>query len=296
MTIAGLMVITAFVAVELWLLRESTVRELSLHMVLAMVVCYIVLVAPLIIKGWYRHVAEPRFEPIDPRSEQVPLRVEESITETVPELEALGFRSLGHFRSERSVPNVASFVSLFDHPRERRTAQLFTVFGASGPIRKVSTVLAFKTEFTDGTWLITGNDQIPSVFPPSQRREGSMSFPWVTHPARLYEIHRASVAHYASDGIPAETDIQDPIEFLRSTSQRELARFAEVGYYRLDEARQVYRLTWKGAYLMTWKLMWPINRIRQMLRRRKAARMLSELGLGGPMFNEPRYDRAPMAP
>jgi hypothetical protein len=46
MTIAGLMVITAFVAVEHWFLRVSNVQKVSLHLVLAMVVCYIVLVVP----------------------------------------------------------------------------------------------------------------------------------------------------------------------------------------------------------------------------------------------------------
>ena len=43
----------------------------------------------------------------------------------------------------------------------------------------------------------------------------------------------------------------------------------ESGYYYHDEEHRVYRLTWRGAILMTWKLLWPIKQIRAMLARRE---------------------------
>jgi hypothetical protein len=208
----------------------------------------------------------------------------------VPRLEALGFRSVGHFLIDRSVPNARAYVSLFENPRAGRTAQYFTVFG----IRQVTTTLAFRTEFADGTALVTGNTRIATVLPPRLFREGSMSFPWVDDPEFLYEIHAASVVHYASDAIPIPTAIEDPIEFLNASHRRELARFVEAGYYRLDEASRRYRLTWKGAFVMSWKLLWPIKSIRLMLRRRKAARLLRELGLDEPGWDERPVDRAPV--
>src|SRR5262249_33660943 len=133
--------------------------------------------------------------------------------------------------------------------------------------------------FSDGTWLATGNSRMARAIPSLRARRGSMSFPWITDPGELYEIHAASVAHYAADGIPVEPATQDPAEFLRSSIRRELAEFAEVGYTRLVEARGIHRYTWKGAFLMAWKLTWPIKAIREWSRRRKGSRMLRELGL-----------------
>ena len=73
----------------------------------------------------------------------------------VPKLEVLDFRCRGHFRDDRSLPNAATYVSLFEIRTSRRIAQFLTVFAASGPFRKVAIVLIFKTEFTDGFGLRT---------------------------------------------------------------------------------------------------------------------------------------------
>lgn len=45
------------------------------------------------------------------------------------------------------------------------------------------------------------------------------------------------------------------------------------------EKRDVYRPTWRGAFLMSWRLLWPVKPIVRVLRKRRAARLLSELGL-----------------
>lgn len=278
-TIGGLMMIVAIAAVSIWLVRASAAGEISLALVLAAAIGYPLVAGPIRIKSTNWVSDDPRYVPIDPDSEQVPRRVAESIAETVPELADLGFACRGHFHSEGKTSHGASYVSLFENPEARRTAQLFTVFVAVGLIRHVSTVLSFRSEFGDGTSLATGNSRVGETFPPVRVRKGTISFPWITDPEDLYEIHRASVARYAADGIPIRPEIPDPAEFLRASTRRDVAKFAEVGYMCRDEERRVYRYTWKGAILMTWKLTWPIKPIRQMLRRRKARRILRELGL-----------------
>jgi hypothetical protein len=279
MTIAGLMMTVAVVAFYAWLFRAFLRQRASPLLLLPILVAFYLVWAPLQIKWKHWLSADPHYEPIDAASDQVPLRVAESIAETAGQVEALGFRPLGLFRSDRTTANAASYLFLFEDTKARCVSQLFTVFAASGVLQRVVTVLNFRTEFTDGTSLITANSRAAKLFPPVRLREGSMSFPWIDAPRPLYEIHRASVAHYAADGIPRETDIGDPADFLQASSRREIAGIAEVGYLRLDEPRRVYRYTWKGAVLATWKLTWPIRPIRQMLRRRKAARILRELGL-----------------
>ncbi len=280
MTIGGMMTFIALIAFYAWCFRAMTRDQAVLPILLAFVVGFPVIGAPLLVKSKQWIKADPEFEPIDPDSDLMPQLVAESIARTVPELEGLGFDCRGSFRKAGLSPNANAYVTLFEDPESRRTAQLFTVFAASGLARQVVTVLAFRTEFTDGTCLMTGNSGVASLFPRSARiREGSFSCPWVRNPNRLYQIHEASVAHYVSDGIPTPQGTSDPVEFLRESVRREHAHFVEVGYVYLDEDRGVYRYTWKGATLGAWKLIWPIKPIRQWLRRRKAIRTLRELGL-----------------
>jgi hypothetical protein len=63
--------------------------------------------------------------------------------------------------------------------------------------------------------------------------------------------------------------------------------FAEVigpGYMYLSPADKMYRPTWKGAFLMTWPLMWPMTVLRRAARDRRARRLLAELeGDGGKL-------------
>lgn len=280
MTIGGMMMFIAVVAFYAWCIQAATRGQSILPLLLGFAVGYPAIAGPLVVKSKLRIKADPGFEPIDPDSDLMPQLVSDSIARTVPDLEGLGFEWRGSYSHLGAVTNTNAYVTLFEDPEARRTAQLFTVFGASALTRQVVTVLAFRSEFTDGTWLATGNSGVPSLFPRSDRcREGTSSFPWIHDVYRLYQVHEASVAHYASDGIPAPQDTSDPIEFLRESVRREYEHFVEVGYVKLDEARGVYRYTWKGAILAAWKLIWPIKPIRLWLRRRVAVRILREIGL-----------------
>jgi hypothetical protein len=279
MRIGGMMILIAVIAFYAWCFRAVNQGQAVLPVLLAFAVGYPMIGGPLLVKSRQSIKADPNFEPIDRDSDLMPQLVAETISRTLPAFERMGFDCRGSFRMA-SVTNANGYVTLFEDPKARRTAKLLTVFAASGFVRQVATSLTFRSEFTDGTWLITGNSAVASLFPQSTRcREGSFSFPWIQDPNGLYQIHEASVAHFASDGIPAPQDTSDPLEFLRESVGREHQHFVEVGYVYLDEARGVYRYTWKGATLGAWKLIWPIKPIRQWLRRRKAFRILRELSL-----------------
>ncbi len=282
MTIGDLMVIVAVVAFYAWLLRALVSRELTLVPCLSMLLVVMTLGlfrALLNIKRicWYRD--DPGYEPIDPCSDQISPQAARDIATTVPRLEALGFRSLGHFHNADSVSNLTQYVSLFENDRSQRTAQRITTVVGVGPTRELRPFLAFLTEFTDGTCLITDNSENSIIYPPLFFRRGSMCFPWVSDPRRLYEIHEASVAYYAGDCIPSGPRIQDPAEYLRADQRRMLARIAEAGLLLHHATRPVYLLTFRGAFRVTWLHTWPIKPIWRGLRRRRARRILRELAL-----------------
>jgi hypothetical protein len=139
--------------------------------------------------------------------------------------------------------------------------------------------LAFVTEFEDQTKLYTSNSRSLPLQPNIRVRDGSMLFPEIDDPRRLYEIHQATIASFGHDAVKLKGVIDDPIEFLRTNFHCDVAKFAESGYYFLDAKRGIYRLTWKGAILMSWKNLWPVNWIRELRRRGQAARLLRKLSL-----------------
>ena len=51
----------------------------------------------------------------------------------------------------------------------------------------------------------------------------------------------------------------------------------QAGRMRLDAAAGVYRPTLKGAYLMTWGLMWPMKAVRQWQMRNRSQALQREL-------------------
>lgn len=281
-TIGDLMAIVGVVALYAWLLRVLVSGEptlIPLLLMLLSVMTHALFGASLRTRRSYWHGDNPSYERIDPCSDQVPPQVAEDIVTTVPRMEALGFRSLGSFRNADSVPNVTLYVSLFANTSSRRTAQRITTIVGVGPPQEPQPYLAILTDFTDGTCLITDNSEGSLICPPRFFRRGSMSFSRATGLRRLFEIHEASTAHYAAEGVPCEPRTEDPAEYLRADQQRMLARIAEAGFFQHDAARPVYHLTWKGALLVTWKHKWPIKPIRQMVGRRRARRLLRELGL-----------------
>jgi hypothetical protein len=71
----------------------------------------------------------------------------------------------------------------------------------------------------------------------------------------------------------------DPVAYLIEGRERILAHHVATGYYYLDEARDIYRPTWKGAVLMTWRLLWPIRPLYRAWRRRPTHAFLRERGL-----------------
>ena len=175
--------------------------------------------------------------------------------------------------------NGGAYVTLFENRQSSQYAKLFTVVVGSSLARKVETTLAFFTDFTDGLTLVTANNKTRPITPRIRIHEGSLALPSVHDPRRLYEIHQALVDRFGAYEDRARIEIQDPAVFLRISQLKEQAKYPESGYYYHDDKHRVYRPTWRGAILMSWKLLWPVKQIRAMLARVKAARLLREVGI-----------------
>jgi hypothetical protein len=58
-------------------------------------------------------------------------------------------------------------------------------------------------------------------------------------------------------------------------------RHAKAGYKVLGKNGQTFRLTWKGAFLMTWRGLWPTSVVRKVLQQKTMHSELQALPVGG---------------
>jgi hypothetical protein len=215
---------------------------------------------------------------------------------TVWELQALGFVPVALVREAGSVPDVTMYLVLFTSPATQdRAAATFSI--GSNEITTIRTpTLTFETKFESGFAVETGNFADAGVFPPDANRN-RMHIPRLKNAAVLYEVHRRRRVRYGPRGARAvlppagrELDAQ------REEEVAEKERVRAAGYYWLDAPAGKYRPTWKGAYLMTWKLLFPVGWLRRRGKQVRARRELSEMGLDPRLVDAPPGPSVPLVP
>jgi hypothetical protein len=230
--------------------------------------------APLIIKFLISQRAE-----IDPKPtlvEDLTGDSRERVGHLVRELSAMGFRVIANTRENSGMPRVLGIQLLFVQPEAQDLAYGIVTAAGVGLVRTWS--IAFETRFADGMRIITVSSRSPSVFPSDPDRD-VINVDWIVQPAELYAIHRARVMQSGRSHDARELPTPGhEIEYLKQEWRDELARVAVAGYFRLGRGRRSYRATVKGAYVMTWRLMWPMKQLRIWARRREARKVLRELG------------------
>ena len=215
----------------------------------------------------------------DPDSPDVPDAVTSTIPDKVARLSVQGFSCVGYFHRQAysRFPETEGYAALLIHRQSRCAARVGVMYIRNGAAVNIIKVAGCTTEFTDGTRLATTTTD--ADLPMTGLREGSMAFPEITDPCRLFEIHQAAVNRFCGDAFRRDLWNVDPEQLQRESIERATARLVEIGYYQLDEDRQVYRPTWRGAIALTARMRWPIKPLRSFLARRRAARLLRKLGL-----------------
>jgi hypothetical protein len=194
------------------------------------------------------------------------------VGEMIAALRQLGFIDCGHWQCTGH-SRATGQITLMENPLTLDVAKILVT--AAGTRRAVT--LLFQTQFQDGTEIATANNQL-TVGLPSLPGITALWLPEVRDPIQLYRIHD-QVRDLMGLGMKRVSVGPDPAAYLTAGRNRMLAHFVVTGYYYLDEARGVYRPTWKGALLMTWRLLWPIRPLYRAWRRRRTREFLREHGL-----------------
>lgn len=222
---------------------------------------------PIFVKLTFRFAG--KVEPVKVYREAVPAAVCVIIDKWAASIQALGFAPVGVYSLGALASNTQSYLAYFVNRTAGDFADVSVVLSKAG----TKGYFEFTSSFSDGSSLETNVNKIASIGSvPADIR--IFRFPEITSPRDLYQIHRALIQKYAGflrPQLPAEGEEATRIV-------RQVGRFApcqvQAGYMRLAADSTHYRMTWKGAFLMTWKSIWPTTLIRRTL---FAMRMQKEL-------------------
>src|SRR5262249_12453108 len=152
------------------------------------------------------------------------------------------------------VRGVKGYISLHFNPQTWDVAKVLVSISSK---QRVS-FLVYVTELADGTELITTNSDFLTVTPPLREGIRHMGFQQIDDTARLYAVHQARIG----DAVRQRPEVDHPEAYLRRLEERILEHHIATGYYYPVEDEGILRPTWKGAFLMGWKYLWPVPPIR----------------------------------
>lgn len=194
-------------------------------------------------------------------------------------MKALGFEYVATLRYAGTGGHAQIWIVLMKNKAERDLGLAVMVFKRQPGTVELTLAgqhVEFVSKFGEDASLTTSNSAIMPVFAsvPGKQIE---RFPMVTEERLLYRLHRRLVEPFGEKNKGRVTD-EDPVTLLRNSIRREMEGQVRTGFFQLDPAQNCYVPTWKGAYLMTWKMLPPVKQLRRALRDRRDRGLIRELG------------------
>ena len=225
------------------------------------------LIAPAVVRSGFRFAA--RCKPIVVPVDQLPKEVASHIVPRIPQMENLGFELLGCYDFGVLAGNTRRYVAYF---LKRSTNDFANVTVATSP-QKIAAYFEFSTRFANGLTLETNTNRVLPLTPDNPDIQ-VFRFPEIREPQALYRLHLQLIQKHASgqwaQGEPKDHELGRLVKVIENYGPRH----AKLGYMVLAKNGRTYRLTWKGALLMTWRGLWPTSLVRKALQRKT---MQSEL-------------------
>lgn len=162
---------------------------------------------------------------------------------------------------------------LFTHHTKKLSILLTQI---SNP--NVPTVVYVETAqlFDDNTMLNVMNAPMAGAYPKSSHKV-TFRFPEIIEVARLVDITERIIGKYLSSKVAVALPKGGEREMVEELLNEELAGLIAKGYVQDSVEDNLRSLTFKGAYLMTWKMLWPVKQIREYRDVAFSKKILSEL-------------------
>ena len=233
---------------------------------------------PIVVWLTQRWSVRPAFEPFDAARHPFDADLIAGFQQSRDALVADGFAHVADlvFTQRRVRTRAALFVD-----RARGDVALAVAMQSLASARIAACYVEFPAKFRDGRSVSVKNSSQVGAFR-SQALRTVVQFPDVRDPIRLRRVQAAFLERYfaTAERVPFEHE-HDPVRFLGEGIVRELAEQVEAGTWWRDDVAQVFRPTFRGAWLATWRLLPPFVTVRRVRIHRRAAALLKELGLEG---------------
>lgn len=259
--------------------------------------------SPLLMLLTFRYQALPNIVQL-PANTSFPEEVREYLFECHEELISLGFSNVGSFSLPDQMSNVKVVFALFVNRVRKTSAMAALVYvKIAGKWKLGTNYLEFSTRFTDGGLVDTMNSAQVGAFP---ERPNSIKtqHPEITDIGVLHSAHQLlGDTHFSGRERTLRLDDQfhgDAPALIAVGLTEELEAARAAGYLRLVGGDQAefgdamaddnpyrvgivftppsYRATIYGAYLMTWKQLWPFKPIVKRLIYRRDRKRLQAAG------------------
>ena len=240
----------------------------------AAVVGVIHLAGPVALRCTFRFAA--KITPLEVSLDELPEAVKACVVSRVGKMGSLGFAWVGCYDCGELSPQTRTYVAYFCN---RVTNDFANVTAVVAP-RGVATYFEFSTRFSNGTVLETNTNKVSPLTPGSPETR-VFRFADIAEPEALYRIHRRLLEKYAGQlwpqGEPKGQEIRRLVRGLENYGPRH----EKIGHMALALDGQSYRLTWKGAFLMASRGLWPASLLRKIIERHAMRIERNELEMRG---------------
>ncbi len=244
------------------------------------------LLGPILLRLNMTQQANPEVVPFPIDHPDLPEAVRDHFDYVTEELTRVGFDVVAGLALPRQMANVKAVILMFAN-RTTKDAAIATAIYADKLDPPLQTAyVEIVSRFRDGIVVQTNNSHQIGSFP---LKEGytNTQFPTVQKADRLYRIHQALAERHGSDAGKVlrldEGFHGDAAAYLAFAIREELEGQIPTGYMYLAPGGDVFRPTWKGAFLMCWALLFPWKQLRFARRDRKERRLLGELRADGKL-------------
>jgi hypothetical protein len=228
---------------------------------------------PALIRFSQKMAAKPRFYPL--QAGDLPEEAAAYLYGTTNALLNVGFIPAAYLSMPDQVPNVRTYLVMLVNRAEGDKAMVTQMYATTtGAARLATSYLEFSTRFENGQSIETLNSDTLNSFK-AGADEVKTQAPAVKDPQELYRLHQYMMEKRARGGAKVVYDEGQEIPYLCRVIVESYEQQVRFGWLSLSRSEEVYRPTWKGAFLMTWGLLWPVNALRKSLMRRNEQKALN---------------------
>lgn len=213
-------------------------------------------IAPVFVRFLLHQPLYPGFIPVS--EADIPYAGRSWFLETEEILKHLGFEKVGTYRFETTAQAV-SFLEFYTHPEDPVSAMATGICtGEEDNLKFANLYLEMNTMFSNDYEFNTLNSDMPRPYPAAPEKL-VFQLPGVRNPEMHYSIHKWFITNYTAGMTPKRMTRGKEMEEVAQAIRKEQKQLVEIGYIIENTTKNRYELTWKGAFLMTWKQVFPVK-------------------------------------